>query len=195
MTTTEHHGDTQQVHPYVAIREIWAITKPGDYDARSAHVTITPAGQNKDVVAVTTYVSADDGATVLKVDTTAAGERIRINVNDGLVYETEDSGNDYDQARAIKHLVDTQFDGDFTQALLSLSRQGDIAVAWMDRDVFAREFAEHDVTLADALWKQMVTKLDDFDGYTGDTDVHADFAKCFLRELVTTNDRGEELHL
>lgn len=87
--------------------------------------------------------------------------------------------------RAVKHLVDTHFDGDFTKAMLSLSRQGDIAVAWMDREVIARHFTERGVHLTDELWSRIAPQLDDFDSYAGDagSSVHTDYANCLLRQL------------
>ncbi|MFI6029507.1 hypothetical protein [Amycolatopsis magusensis] len=106
MTTPAN--DTRPVHPHVTARTVEVTSKPGDHHAVIAYATVIPTGRGTEpVVSVATFVSPDDGATVLEIDTHTEGEHLRLNVNDGLVYETTAARTTTGRARSTTSSTST----------------------------------------------------------------------------------------
>lgn len=99
-------------HPNRARRAVTALVKPGDDGTLIAEAAVSEA--NEQLVTVQVYVSRVDGATLVDIDTSEPGQKVRVNVNDGLAYRTDDSGNDSPTPREeLAALVRDAFGGDW----------------------------------------------------------------------------------
>lgn len=82
---------------------------------------------------------------------------------------------------AVRALVNEFFDGDYTAALINLASQGDIAVAYLDRE-WITAWMERD-ELTDDEWDEIRTELDSYDEWVSNTDdVNSDFIQTLLTE-------------
>jgi hypothetical protein len=82
---------------------------------------------------------------------------------------------------AIKALVDEYFEGNYTAALLDIAREGDIAVAYLDREWITNWMDRDELT--DDEWDEIRTELDSYDEWVSNTDdVNTDFIQTLLTE-------------
>lgn len=107
---TDDTTEDDRPHPNVASRTITTTTRDGDYGAVYAETTVA---EGDALVTVQVYVSPSDGGTVVEVDTPARKQAVRVYVNDGPVFATDDSGEDATPLRKLEDLVETDLGGDW----------------------------------------------------------------------------------
>jgi hypothetical protein len=83
--------------------------------------------------------------------------------------------------QAIREFVGLYYKGNYTAALLDIAREGDIAVAYLDRE-FITTWMERD-ELTDDEWAEIRTELGSYDEWVSNTDdVNTDFIQTLLTE-------------
>lgn len=169
---------------------ITADVSRGEADAPIGTAVVTDqAGDDR--VTVHTFVSLIDGAIVVDAHTHVPDQHVRIALNDGQIFETPDSGETENSTVALKRLVATHFGGDWAALLTRAGQLGEVAVAHLDRDWFARSLTDyhhdrlgHIQGLTDDLWNRMTLWLEDYDERINQDRTDDDFLRYLLDKVA-----------